>query len=65
VSQHPKKLKGAGLVTDTPDGTRRLYRIDPAGIAAVRSWLDGLWSEALDAFADVVDAEPDDRGEPR
>ena len=63
VSQHLKVLKGAGLVTDTPDGTRRLYRIDPAGIAAVRAWLDGLWSEALQAFAEVVDAEPDDEGD--
>ena len=65
VSQHLKVLKGAGLVTDTPDGTRRLYRIDPAGIAAVRAWLDGLWIEALHAFAEVVDAEPDDQGESR
>jgi DNA-binding transcriptional ArsR family regulator len=65
VSQHLKVLKGAGLVTDTPDGTRRLYRIDPAGIAAVRAWLDGLWSEALQAFAEAVDAEPDDEEEPR
>ena len=63
VSQHLKVLKGAGLVTDTPDGTRRLYRIDPQGIASVRAWLDGLWSEALQAFAEVVDAEPDDEGE--
>jgi DNA-binding transcriptional ArsR family regulator len=62
VSQHLKVLKGAGLVTDTARGTRRLYRIDPQGIAAVRAWLDGLWSEALQAFAEVVDAEPDDRG---
>jgi DNA-binding transcriptional ArsR family regulator len=63
VSQHLKVLKGAGLVTDTPDGTRRLYRIDPRGIASVRAWLDGLWSEALQAFAEVVDAEPDDEEE--
>jgi DNA-binding transcriptional ArsR family regulator len=63
VSQHLKVLKGAGLVTDSAHGTRRLYRIDPQGIAAVRAWLDGLWTEALQAFADVVDAEPDHGGD--
>ena len=40
VSQHLKVLKDAGLVSDTADGTRRIYRLDPRGIGAVRDWLD-------------------------
>ena len=40
VSQHLKVLKDAGLVSDTADGTRRIYRLDARGIGAVRDWLD-------------------------
>jgi DNA-binding transcriptional ArsR family regulator len=59
VSQHLKVLKEAGLVTETARGTRRIYRIDPRGIGAVRDWLDQHWAGALAAFAayaEVVDA---------
>lgn len=59
VSQHLKVLKEAGLVTETPDGTRRIYRLDPRGIGAVRDWLDGQWAAALDAFADFADEQVD------
>jgi DNA-binding transcriptional ArsR family regulator len=52
VSQHLKVLKDLGLVTDTKQGTRRLYRVDPDALAAVRAHLDGFWSRALAAFAD-------------
>lgn len=55
VSQHLKVLKDAGLVADRAEGTRRVYYIDPKGLAAVRRWLDGFWDEALTAFA--ADAE--------
>lgn len=55
VSQHLRVLKEAGLVTEFPVGTRRIYHLDPRGIAAVRRWLDELWSEALQAFADFAD----------
>jgi len=54
VSQHLRVLKEAGLVTETPDGARRIYRIDPRGIAAMRVWLDGHWAAALDAFKDYA-----------
>lgn len=56
VSQHLKVLKEAGLVADEPDGTRRVYRIDPRGLAAMRQWLDGFWDEALGAFAEAAEA---------
>jgi DNA-binding transcriptional ArsR family regulator len=55
VSQHLKALKEAGLVTDRPDGTRRVYSIDPRGLGALRRWLDQFWDEALAAFQ--VEAE--------
>jgi DNA-binding transcriptional ArsR family regulator len=57
VSQHLKVLKEAGLVRELPEGTRRIYRLDPRGIAAMRDWLDSLWTEALDAFKSFADAE--------
>ena len=55
VSQHLKVLRDAGLVADRPDGARRLYFLDPQGLAALCVWLDGLWNESLAAFrAEVV-----------
>jgi DNA-binding transcriptional ArsR family regulator len=54
VSQHLKVLGDAGLVTSVPAGTRRIYRLDPAGIDAMRSALDRLWDDALAAFAAAV-----------
>ena len=50
VSQHLKVLKEAGLVIDRPEGTRRVYCIDPDGLGALRAWLDQFWDEALAAF---------------
>jgi len=50
VSQHLKVLKEAGLVADRPEGTRRVYYIDPHGLGALRRWLDQFWDDALAAF---------------
>ena len=50
VSQHLKVLKEAGLVSDRPEGTRRIYYIDPNGLGALRAWLDRFWDEALENF---------------
>ena len=59
VSQHLKVLKEAGLVTDRPEGTRRVYQIDPQGLGAIRAWLDQFWAVALDAYAAEVDRQAD------
>ena len=58
VSQHLKVLKEAGLVTDSADGTRRIYRLDPRGLGALREWLDQFWGAALDDFKAFADALP-------
>src|SRR5262249_51299601 len=58
VSQHLKILKQAGLVTDHAQGTRRVYAIDPQGLAAVRSWLDQFWDDALAAFQAEAERKP-------
>jgi DNA-binding transcriptional ArsR family regulator len=50
VSQHLGVLKKAGLVGDRAEGTRRVYFIDPSGLAAIRIWLDQFWGDALAAF---------------
>ena len=55
VSQHLKVLKQAGLVSDRADGTRRLYRVEPRGVAAMRDYFDRLWNQALAAFKAAVD----------
>ncbi|MGZ6016602.1 MAG: ArsR/SmtB family transcription factor [Phenylobacterium sp.] len=57
VSQHLKVLKEAGLVTDRPDGTRRVYQIDPHGLGQIRAWLDRFWDDALDAFKAEVERD--------
>ena len=57
VSQHLKVLKEAGLVSERRNGTRRLYRIEPRGISALRAYFDQFWNEALDAFKDAVERE--------
>src|SRR5579883_283693 len=57
VSQHLKILKEAGLVTDRPDGTRRVYQIDPTGLGGLRAWLDRFWDAALDAFKAEVERQ--------
>lgn len=59
VSQHLRVLKEAGLVTETAQGTRRIYRIDPRGIGAMREWLDVHWSSALDAFKAFAESQED------
>jgi DNA-binding transcriptional ArsR family regulator len=47
VSQHLRVLKEAGLVNERPDGTRRVYRVDPAGVIALRAYFEAFWDRAL------------------
>ena len=65
VSQHLKVLKEAGLVADRPEGTRRVYFIDPHGVGAMRRWLDQFWDEALAAFQMEVEREANGEKENR
>ena len=50
VSQHLKVLKEAGLVCDVQVGIRRIYRLDPDGIAGLHDYLDRFWNTALHSF---------------
>jgi DNA-binding transcriptional ArsR family regulator len=55
VSQHLKVLREAGLVAVRPQGTRRIYQVDPVGLAALRTELDGFWGAALTNFAQLTE----------
>ena len=55
VSQHLKVLKDAGLVIDRPEGTRRLYQLDPTGIEAMLAYFDTFWNHALTAFKAAIE----------
>ena len=57
VSQHLKVLKAARLVRDEAIGTRRVYSIDPAGLGAIRAWLDRFWDKSLAAYAEAAERE--------
>jgi DNA-binding transcriptional ArsR family regulator len=67
VSQHLKTLKEAGLVSDEAAGTRRIYRLDPRGIGAMREVLESYWNRALGnfkAFADALEDEAEGKDQP-
>lgn len=57
VSQHLKVLKDAGLVTERAAGTKRIYRLNPAGVSALRDQLDAFWSRALTTFQEIAEEE--------
>lgn len=57
VSQALKVLKDAGLVRERAEGTRRIYRLNPTAVAALRDQLDTYWSRALASYGDVIDEE--------
>jgi DNA-binding transcriptional ArsR family regulator len=57
VSQHLTVLKDAGLLSERREGTRRLYRARPEGLAGLRQFLDELWGSALDDARRLVEAD--------
>ncbi len=64
VSQHLRVLKDAGLVTERPDGNRRVYRVEPGGIAALRAYFEGFWDALLADFKAEAEAEAQERKKP-
>jgi DNA-binding transcriptional ArsR family regulator len=60
VSQHLRVLKDGGLVVSRAEGTRRIYRLNPDGVTALRAYLDRIWAEALTAFGKAAQAAPTD-----
>jgi DNA-binding transcriptional ArsR family regulator len=61
VSQHLRVLKDAGLVIDRAVGNRRLYQVNADGVAAMRAYLDQLWSRALAGFKAAVERDAGER----
>ena len=59
VSQHLQILKSVGLVTDRAVGTRRIYTVDPAALAIIRSYFDAFWTRSLAAFRDAAERPED------
>ena len=64
VSQHLKVLKEAQLVTGRQEGTRRVYRVDPRGVEAMRAYLDRFWDGALSAFEAAAEQEEKEENDP-
>jgi DNA-binding transcriptional ArsR family regulator len=64
VSQHLKVLKDVGLVTDRREGTRRLYQVDAAGLAVLRTYLDQFWQRSLAAFERTVSEQNGEQDDP-
>jgi DNA-binding transcriptional ArsR family regulator len=60
VSQHLRVLKDAGLVVDRRAGNRRLYRVDPRGVAALRAYFDRLWDQGLAAYKAAAERPEED-----
>lgn len=64
VSQHLKVLKDVGLVVDRRDGTRRLYQVDAAGLAVLRTYLDQFWERSLAAFETATREQRGEQDDP-
>lgn len=57
VSQHLKVLKHVGLVTDRAEGTKRIYRLNAAGVAALRDQLDTFWKRTMSGFEELMEED--------
>jgi DNA-binding transcriptional ArsR family regulator len=58
VSQHLKVLKHVGVVTDRAEGTRRIYRLNEAGVGALRDQLDMFWKRTMSGLDLLMEEEP-------
>jgi DNA-binding transcriptional ArsR family regulator len=61
VSQHLKVLREAGLVVDRAAGTRRVYRLSPEGLGALRDQLETFWNRALDGYQDIAEQPTEEK----
>jgi DNA-binding transcriptional ArsR family regulator len=61
VSQHLKVLREAGLVVDRAAGTRRVYRLSPEGLGALRDQLEAFWNRALDGYQDIAERPTEEK----
>lgn len=65
VSQHLKVLKDAGLVVDRAQANRRIYSLDPYGLAPLMAYLEGFWNIALANYAKAAAMSADRPGTPK
>jgi DNA-binding transcriptional ArsR family regulator len=63
VSQHLRVLKDGGLVVATPEGARRIYRLNPDGVDALRAYFQRIWDDALTAFQTAAEAATTEQGQ--
>jgi DNA-binding transcriptional ArsR family regulator len=57
VSQHLRVLRDVGLVSDRAEGTRRIYRLNEAGVAALRDQLDTFWKRTMSGFERLMEED--------
>jgi DNA-binding transcriptional ArsR family regulator len=57
VSQHLKVLRDVGLVSDRAEGTKRIYRLNEAGVAALRDQLDTFWKRTMSGFEQLMEED--------
>jgi DNA-binding transcriptional ArsR family regulator len=62
ISQHLGVLKEAGLVDERRNGTQRLYRVRPQGLAELRAFLDSFWDEKLETLKREAERKEQKRG---
>ncbi len=62
ISQHLRVLREAGLVDERRDGTRRLYRARPQGLAELRAFFESFWDDSLDRLRSAAEAEQERMG---
>lgn len=57
VSQHLRVLRDVGLVNDRAEGTKRIYRLNEAGVAAMRDQLDAFWNRTMSGFENLMEED--------